>query len=132
MSGPAQALRVIEALLFAAREPMPESALAEHLPEGADIAALLMVGGPEFGYDPVDLRRQQASNGRIFLQLVQQPSLGESLARFLDHVRRPGPAVMPARVPVDPGLCLRSYALGKPKRIPLLIDPLGELGPLPQ
>ena len=29
MSGPAQELRVIEALLLAAREPVPESALAE-------------------------------------------------------------------------------------------------------
>lgn len=34
-------LRIIEALLFAASEPLSEEVLAEHVPEGEDIAALL-------------------------------------------------------------------------------------------
>jgi segregation and condensation protein B len=36
-----QLLRVLEATLFAASEPMAEKSLAERLPEGADIAGLL-------------------------------------------------------------------------------------------
>ena len=35
------ALRVLEALLFASAEPLSQRALQEHLPEGADVAALL-------------------------------------------------------------------------------------------
>src|SRR5690606_41433316 len=34
-------LRMAEALLFASREPLDEAALAERLPDGADIGALL-------------------------------------------------------------------------------------------
>lgn len=36
-----QLIRLIEAMLFAAAEPMPEPALAQRLPEGADLAGLL-------------------------------------------------------------------------------------------
>lgn len=36
-----QLIRLIEAMLFAAVEPMPEPALAQRLPEGADLAGLL-------------------------------------------------------------------------------------------
>jgi len=41
MSGQPEALRMLEALLFAAVEPLDEGTLAGHLPEGADLAALL-------------------------------------------------------------------------------------------
>ena len=41
MSGQAQQLRLVEALLFAVAEPIGEEALARHLDEGADVAALL-------------------------------------------------------------------------------------------
>ncbi len=41
MSGQPEALRMLEALLFAAVEPLDEATLAGHLPEGADLAALL-------------------------------------------------------------------------------------------
>ena len=41
MTGPRTALRLIEALLFAAGEPLDEETLADRLPEDADIAALL-------------------------------------------------------------------------------------------
>jgi len=37
----AQTLRLLEALLFASAEPLSERVLAERLPEGADLAALL-------------------------------------------------------------------------------------------
>ena len=36
-----EALRLVEALLFASAEPVTQEALARHLPEGTDIAALL-------------------------------------------------------------------------------------------
>ena len=36
-----QEIRIIEAVLFAASEPLDEASLAAHLPEGADVAALL-------------------------------------------------------------------------------------------
>lgn len=41
LSDPDQQLRLTEALLFASAEPLDEAALAERLPEGADIKALL-------------------------------------------------------------------------------------------
>ena len=37
----ARALRIVEALLFAASEPVTGAALAQHLPEGIDVGALL-------------------------------------------------------------------------------------------
>lgn len=37
-----QHLRLLEAILFASAEPLSESAIAERMPEGADIAALLV------------------------------------------------------------------------------------------
>ncbi|RMF07158.1 MAG: SMC-Scp complex subunit ScpB, partial [Alphaproteobacteria bacterium] len=40
-AGRREMLRVIEALLFAASEPLDEALLAEHLPEGEDIRVLL-------------------------------------------------------------------------------------------
>jgi segregation and condensation protein B len=39
--GPAEQLRIVEALLFASAEPLDEAALAERLPQGADLKALL-------------------------------------------------------------------------------------------
>lgn len=39
--GPVEQLRIIEALLFAAPEPLAEAQLAERLPRGADLKALL-------------------------------------------------------------------------------------------
>jgi segregation and condensation protein B len=41
MSDSAQQLRMIEALLFAATEPLDEASLAARLPDGVDVAALL-------------------------------------------------------------------------------------------
>jgi segregation and condensation protein B len=41
LSDPDQQLRLVEALLFASAEPLEEAALAERLPGGADVKALL-------------------------------------------------------------------------------------------
>ncbi len=41
MSDDAQTLRVLEAVLFAAREPLDDASIAARLPEGSDVAALL-------------------------------------------------------------------------------------------
>ncbi|MBI3444508.1 MAG: SMC-Scp complex subunit ScpB [Magnetospirillum sp.] len=41
MSMDPQGLRIIEALIFASSEPVPERAMAERLPEGADLPQLL-------------------------------------------------------------------------------------------
>jgi len=41
MSGMSLELRMLEALLFAATEPVEESALTERLPEGSDVSSLL-------------------------------------------------------------------------------------------
>ncbi|MDP2800428.1 MAG: SMC-Scp complex subunit ScpB [Phreatobacter sp.] len=40
--GPVEQLRIVEALLFAAAQPLDDSALAERLPRGADLRSLLM------------------------------------------------------------------------------------------
>jgi segregation and condensation protein B len=40
--GPVEQLRIVEALLFAAAQPLDEAALAERLPRGADLRSLLM------------------------------------------------------------------------------------------
>ena len=41
LTDPAQMLRIVEALLFASDKPLAEEEIAEALPEGADVAALL-------------------------------------------------------------------------------------------
>ena len=41
LSDPRQQLRIVEALLFASADPLDEAVLAEKLPEGADLGALL-------------------------------------------------------------------------------------------
>jgi segregation and condensation protein B len=41
VDGPVEQLRIVEALLFAAAQPLDEAALAERLPRGADLRSLL-------------------------------------------------------------------------------------------
>ncbi len=50
--GDAQNLRLLEAILFASAEALPERVLAQRLPEGTDLAALLE-----------DLQRRYANRG---------------------------------------------------------------------
>jgi segregation and condensation protein B len=52
-----RALRIVEALLFAAKEPLDEATLARKLPEGADVAALLEVLASEYAGRGFELRR---------------------------------------------------------------------------
>ncbi len=69
-----QLLRLLEATLFAASEPMAEKSLAERLPEGADIAGLLQ-----------ELAGLYANRGVHLLQIGERwafrtaPDLGERL-----------------------------------------------------
>ena len=78
-----QHLRLLEAILFAAAEPVAERALAERLPASADLGALL-----------ADLRAHYASRG---VNLVcaggawafrSAPDLGHMLSREIRVVRR--------------------------------------------
>ena len=48
-------LRLLEAVLFAAAEPLPEKALAAHLPEDADLPALLLELRDHYGERGVNL-----------------------------------------------------------------------------
>jgi segregation and condensation protein B len=54
---PAQHLRILEAALFAAREPLGEGALAARLPFGADVAAALRLLAYDYAGRGVNLRR---------------------------------------------------------------------------
>jgi len=57
LSERAQQLRLIEALLFAAGEPLDEAALARHLEDGADIPELLRELAESYGGRGVNLVR---------------------------------------------------------------------------
>ena len=75
-------LRLIEAILFAAADPVPEHALAERLTEGADIAALL--GELSAHYRDRGIRLTRVAGGWTF-------RTAEDLAahlRFEKHVMR--------------------------------------------
>jgi len=50
-------LRMVEALLFAASEPLSAESLSGSLPEGADIAALLLTGDLTDAGDPASYAR---------------------------------------------------------------------------
>lgn len=52
-----RAMRVIEALLFAAKEPLDEATIARKLPEGVNVAALLEALATEYAGRGFELRR---------------------------------------------------------------------------
>jgi segregation and condensation protein B len=54
---PFETIRLLEALLFAATEPVPAKKLAEYLPEGDDIAAALKILGWTYANRGVQLQR---------------------------------------------------------------------------
>ena len=56
----AEAKRIVEALLFASAEPLDESALAERLPEGADIGCTLAALRADYATRGVNLARAGA------------------------------------------------------------------------
>ena len=76
MTGPRTALRLIEALLFAAGEPLDEETLADRLPEDADIAALL-----------AELRVEYAERGVNLVRVAGKWALrtAEDLAPYLSR-----------------------------------------------
>lgn len=79
----AQLLRLLEAILFAAAEPLGERALQERLPEGADVPALLESLGSEYANRGVNL--VQAGKTWAFRTA---PDLGPLLTRQAEVVRR--------------------------------------------
>ncbi len=57
LNTPEQMLRIVEALLFAAENPLSEEEIAEALPEGADVAALLEQTRERYAQGGVNLVR---------------------------------------------------------------------------
>lgn len=57
MAGDSQSLRILEAMLFAAAEPLTEATLASRLPEGTDVPALLDELSRHYAHRGVNLVR---------------------------------------------------------------------------
>jgi len=77
------ALRLLEAMLFAAGEPLDEATIASRLPEGADIRALLSELSEDYALRGVNLVRVA---GKWMLRTA--PDLGFLLARDKPEPRR--------------------------------------------
>jgi segregation and condensation protein B len=84
-----QHLRLLEAILFAAVEPLSEKALAERMPEGADSKALLEELKATYAHRGVNLR--QAGKSWAFRTA---PDLAAALARERQKVRKLGRAMI--------------------------------------
>lgn len=84
-----QHLRLLEAILFAASEPLSEKALAERMPDGADLKALLTELESTYAHRGVNLR--QAGKSWAFRTA---PDLGPALARERQKVRKLGRAMI--------------------------------------
>ncbi|MDX9862040.1 MAG: SMC-Scp complex subunit ScpB [Rhodospirillales bacterium] len=84
-----QHLRLLEAILFATTEPLSEKALAERMPEGADIKGLLAELKETYAHRGVNLR--QAGKSWAFRTA---PDLGPALARERQKVRKLGRAMV--------------------------------------
>lgn len=82
-------LRLLEAVLFAAPEPMPEKAIAERLPEGADVAALLAALERHYAERGVNLVRR----GKTWA-FRTAPDLAEQLVAYRESLRRLGRAMV--------------------------------------
>ncbi len=78
-----QHLRLIEALLFAAAEPLNRKALASRLPEGADVGGLLTELGEHYASRGVNL--VQVGDGWV---LRTAPDLAAQLAHYAEVVRK--------------------------------------------
>ena len=84
-----QHLRLLEAILFAASEPLPEKAVAERMPDGADIAALLN-----------ELQKTYANRGVNLIQAGKSwafrtaPDLSAQMAVQRQKVRKLGRAMI--------------------------------------
>ncbi len=84
-----QHLRLLEAILFATSEPLSEKALAERMPDGADLKALLTELEATYEHRGVNLR--QAGKSWAFRTA---PDLGPALARERQKVRKLGRAMI--------------------------------------
>lgn len=84
-----QHLRLLEAILFAASEPLSEKALAERMPDGADLKALLAELEATYAHRGVNLR--QAGKSWAFRTASD---LGPALARERQKVRKLGRAMI--------------------------------------
>lgn len=84
-----QHLRLLEAILFATSEPLSEKALAERMPDGANLKALLTELEATYAHRGVNLR--QAGKSWAFRTA---PDLGPALARERQKVRKLGRAMI--------------------------------------
>ncbi len=95
---PSHALRLVEALLFAAGEPVSEDAIAERLPDGADVASLIAELAGHYATRGVTLNRiagkwafrtapDLAAHLRIETRVARKPSRAavETLAIIAYH-----------------------------------------------
>jgi segregation and condensation protein B len=82
-------LRVLEALLFAAAEPLDEAALAARLPPGLDVDALLRILQADYARRGVQLVRRA---GRWSFRTA--PDLAHLLDRHTSEERRPSRAAL--------------------------------------
>ncbi len=82
-------VRLVEAILFAAAEPVGEQALAQRLPEGTDLGAILDVLKAHYADRGVNLVRA----GNAWL-LRTAPDLAAALAREVDLPRKLGRATL--------------------------------------
>jgi len=84
-----QHLRLLEAILFAASEPLPLKALAERMPDGADLKALLAELKAVYANRGVNLVQAGAS-----WAFRTAPDLGPALTRERQKVRKLGRAMV--------------------------------------
>jgi segregation and condensation protein B len=116
MSERAQQLRLIEALLFAAGEPLDEAALARHLDDGADISSLLGELAESYGGHGVNLVRIAGGwSFRTAPDLAAKLRIERPVARKLSRAAVETLAVIAYHQPVTRAEIeeIRGVALGK-------------------
>ena len=116
MNGRAQQLRLIEALLFAAGEPLGEEAMSRHLDEGADVSALLRDLAQEYAGRGVNLVR--LAGGWVFRtapDLSVKLRVKRSVVRKISRAAVEALAVIAYHQPVTRAEIeeIRGVALGK-------------------
>ena len=116
MNERAQQLRLIEALLFAAAEPLGEEALSRHLDEAADVRGLLRELAESYAGRGVNLVR--LAGGWVFRtapDLAPKLRIERSVARKLSRAAVETLAVIAYHQPVTRGEieAIRGVALGK-------------------
>ena len=116
MSGHAQRLRLVEALLFAAAEPLDEAALAQHLDVGADLRGLLAELAESYAGHGVELVRLAGGWAfRTAPDLAARLRIERPVARKLSRAAVETLAVIAYHQPVTRAEieAIRGVALGK-------------------